>query len=41
MLKLLELTSKLFLAIRKHKFKKAKELLKEIEKILDTYDNAC
>ena len=38
---LLELVSKLFIAVRKEKFDKAKTLCDEIKKVLDTYDNAC
>lgn len=38
---LLELTSKLFIAVRKQKWDKAKTLCDEIKKVLDTYDNAC
>ena len=41
MMYLLELVSKLFIAVRKEKFDKAKTLCDEIKKVLDTYDNAC
>lgn len=41
MMYLLELVSKLFIAVRKQKFDKAKTLCDEIKKVLDTYDNAC
>lgn len=38
---LLELIAKLFIAVKKQKFDKAKTLVDEIKKVLDTYDNAC
>ena len=41
MFKLLELTSKLYLAIRAEKWDKAKKITDEIKIILSTYDSAC
>lgn len=41
MFKLLELTSKLYLAIRAEKWEKAKKIVDDIKAILSTYDNAC
>jgi hypothetical protein len=41
MIKLLELTARLFIAIKKQKWSKASEINEEIKTILDTYKIAC
>ena len=41
MYKLLDLTAKLIRLIYKNKYKEAKDVVKDIERILCTYDNAC